>query len=301
MDSSNRFSFQRKSGDQIGWGIIISGALHLMLVAVIVLWPAWSPSKQLRLAGSYQVSLVSAPLIQTQAMATAPARPRIRRKARVKIRTRKIRRIKKVRRKPKRHIIRPKRRPPKVAEAIATKKTREARRRAELLRKRRLARLRAERRLQRRLRRLMQERREQLREQNRLDQRLASIKRRVSGRATSRTAGLGAPGGGGDARMSLRWQIYYAQLLQRLHKSWVVPEAFIKGRGDLLAVVIMRLRRDGRLDKVWLEKSSGNRRYDTSTLEAVRRASPYSPLPTGYHSRYHEVGVNFRPEGVAAH
>jgi TonB family protein len=41
----------------------------------------------------------------------------------------------------------------------------------------------------------------------------------------------------------------------------------------------MRLERSGRVSDVRVEKSSGQKQFDASAVAAVRRASPFPPVP----------------------
>jgi len=41
----------------------------------------------------------------------------------------------------------------------------------------------------------------------------------------------------------------------------------------------LRLERSGRVSDVRVEKSSGDKQFDASAVQAVRRASPFPPVP----------------------
>ena len=104
---------------------------------------------------------------------------------------------------------------------------------------------------------------------------------------------------GGTAKAdtaSLRFQVYYTNMGERVRRHWVLPEALVEDISGLEAVVVARIDRNGSLAKVWLEKKSKNRRFDASALRAVERAAPFPPLPSVVRGRYHDVGLVFRPE-----
>ncbi|MBU1349462.1 TonB C-terminal domain-containing protein, partial [Patescibacteria group bacterium] len=110
------------------------------------------------------------------------------------------------------------------------------------------------------------------------------------------SGGMGPAGGG--AKLTAAFQLYYSNLKAKVHRHWVLPEnAGSKLRG-LEAIVVLRIRQDGHLERVWLEKSSGNLRLDSSAIRAVERAAPFSPLPSEARGRSHEVGFRFKPEDI---
>ena len=96
----------------------------------------------------------------------------------------------------------------------------------------------------------------------------------------------------------MRFNIYYTELWERIRRQWVLPEALVEKPKGLVAVVVMRINKKGGLDKVWLEQSSGNSRYDQSCLRAAERAAPFPPLPAEIRDRTHEVGVRFSAEDI---
>lgn len=77
--------------------------------------------------------------------------------------------------------------------------------------------------------------------------------------------------------------------------SWILPEEVVASGEDLLAVVVVRIGRDGGLLDIKMEESSGNKLFDQSCLRAVKKAAPFPPLPEDYPQRYMELGLRFRP------
>jgi TonB family protein len=47
----------------------------------------------------------------------------------------------------------------------------------------------------------------------------------------------------------------------------------------LKVVIRLRVDRSGRVSDVRVEKSSGDTKFDVSAVQAVRRASPFPPVP----------------------
>jgi TonB family protein len=82
---------------------------------------------------------------------------------------------------------------------------------------------------------------------------------------------------------------HYLVLLQyRIETNWEPP---FTGGGGYLATVYFKIGRDGQLQEVKLEKSSGSLVFDQAALRAVQRANPLPPLPTG--SNLQTLGVHF--------
>jgi len=68
---------------------------------------------------------------------------------------------------------------------------------------------------------------------------------------------------------------YLDQVESRIMAVWKLPEN-LDGKK---VIVRMRLERSGRVSNVRLEKSSGDKKFDASAVEAVRRAIPFPPVP----------------------
>jgi colicin import membrane protein len=105
----------------------------------------------------------------------------------------------------------------------------------------------------------------------------------------------GGDGGTGASTLSMRQHVYVAEVEARIKRHWVLPEAYVKNLKGLVAWVVVRIKRDGTLSKVWLEERSKNSRFNRSCLNAVERAAPYPPLPSEERGPYLEVGFRFRP------
>jgi len=76
-------------------------------------------------------------------------------------------------------------------------------------------------------------------------------------------------------------------VISKIRQHWIFPEA---GNKDLLAIISIRIAKDGRIIVDKIEKSSGNPLFDRSALRAINSASPLPPPPEEI-----EIGVRFRP------
>jgi TonB family protein len=262
-------------------GLAASLLIHVALAAVIVFWPSGGFERQDLFVPTYNVRLVGAP---QPAPAPAPAAAQPAAKPQPKAEPAP---------KPK-PVAKPKP-TPKPKEAIATKKRvakpKKVRPKAkadtpkvdENLLKKRLARIQA-----------------QVATERRMDSAINRLERRVAGRgggAQGVAPVAGADGGGGGKTSSVL-DAYYNQIWERVRGHWILPEAMLKGARGLVTVLVVRIRRDGSLEKVWVEKSSGNQRYDQTALRAARRASPFPRLPGVLRQSSHEVGLRFRAEDI---
>jgi|Deesub1362A_J573_1020465.scaffolds.fasta_scaffold00074_62 colicin import membrane protein len=80
---------------------------------------------------------------------------------------------------------------------------------------------------------------------------------------------------------------YYQRLKERIWQNWYWPS---QAEGQLEAVVVVEVLKDGTLKIKGFERRSGNALFDRSAVRAIRRASPVEPPPVGM-----EVGLVFRP------
>lgn len=86
-------------------------------------------------------------------------------------------------------------------------------------------------------------------------------------------------------------QAYYDKIALIIRNAWSLPEILSnKGYKTILSIHISR---DGTIQSLWIEKGSGNRFYDESTLRAVKKVSPLPPLPKGWKERFIDLGFNF--------
>jgi TonB family protein len=277
-------SRQKRGQDQMGWGLAVSAGLHLLLVAVVVLWPGWGHSRREVFTPTYQVNLVGAAKLAKPEPKAPPAPP-----------PKPAPQPKKPEPAPEpKAKAEPAPAPKPKKEPIASKKA-EAKKKAP--KPKRIKRKKAEPKvdyaaeLDKKIKRL----RRKVDEDRALDQAID----RLASKVTPRGEGGVAPAGGAS-ETALKMQIYYTQLWERIRQSWVLPEAMVKDPEGLVAVVVMRIRRDGSLERVWLEEDSGNPRFDASALRAAERAAPFPPLPPFVREGAHEVGVRFKAADLNA-
>lgn len=96
----------------------------------------------------------------------------------------------------------------------------------------------------------------------------------------------------------VKYAVYLSGVKQKILRIWKYPEAAYKMEEEGVVVVKMSIDANGRLSQVALMNSSGFIHLDSSTLDVVRTAAPYQPLPRQYDlSRLHIIAsFNYRME-----
>ncbi len=110
--------------------------------------------------------------------------------------------------------------------------------------------------------------------------------------ASSGLLGTGEGVAGGTALDPLQ-QKYYLEVMEKIKNVWRVPTAAKKG---METAVVVKIRKDGMLLDITVDKRSGNRSYDESVMRAVRAAEPYPRIPTAMNADSLEIPFAFRPE-----
>jgi colicin import membrane protein len=107
----------------------------------------------------------------------------------------------------------------------------------------------------------------------------------------------GTAAGSGGAQVGLARKLYYTEVWNAIRRQWALPE-FLKTQ-KLETVLIVVVRRDGKVLDIRVEKSSGNDIYDESARRAVRKADPLPVFPEIYSPAQEELGLRFRPEDLS--
>ena len=78
-----------------------------------------------------------------------------------------------------------------------------------------------------------------------------------------------------------RYLSYFKEIHRRIQPLWRFPRELeiLFEQGDTL--VQFTLLADGRVSEIRLKKSSGFPQFDRNTVAAIRRAAPFTPIPTG--------------------
>ncbi len=118
-----------------------------------------------------------------------------------------------------------------------------------------------------------------------------------SGSAGSPTGGSpwGSPFGGSSAFES-KLNDYYNMIWAKIKKEWTLPGDLPKGGINLETVIVVVIERNGKIQKSWFEKKSGNVQYDQMAMRAIKKAEPLPAIPKEFSDEIFEVGIRFHPE-----
>jgi TonB family protein len=81
---------------------------------------------------------------------------------------------------------------------------------------------------------------------------------------------------------------YIRQIQQKIQERWTGRA--IPGQQP---AVVFEIRRDGKLNVVSIDRSSGNAYYDQVALRAINDASPFPPLPDEFKKSVLRIGLQF--------
>ena len=110
--------------------------------------------------------------------------------------------------------------------------------------------------------------------------------------------GGGLPGsGGGGAPLDPALQKYLLDIWEKIKNAWNVPG--MAQKKDLETIVMIKIRKDGRIVDINIEKRSGNRVYDESVLRVLRAVEPLPPIPSSLNTDALEIGLRFLPGGIS--
>ena len=120
-----------------------------------------------------------------------------------------------------------------------------------------------------------------------------------AGKADGKAAGsqASAEGSPDGAQIGLARRLYYTEVWNAIRRQWALPE-FMKSQ-QWEAVVVVTLKRSGKIVDIRFEKRSGNSLFDESVVRAIRKADPLPPFPDIYSPPEDTIGVRFRPEDLS--
>jgi len=104
-------------------------------------------------------------------------------------------------------------------------------------------------------------------------------------------APTGSPTGSGALTLNVTdfpYSYYIRQVAEKIRAQW--NGKAIPGQQP---AVIFEIRRDGRLNQVGIDKSSGNPAYDQVALRAINDAGPFPPLPDEFKKPTLRIGLQF--------
>ncbi len=105
-------------------------------------------------------------------------------------------------------------------------------------------------------------------------------------------------GGAGGRLIDPALARYLVGVREKIETSWHIP--FISSQQKNLEVnATIKIRKDGRIVDISIDRRSGNRVYDESVVRVLRMIDPLPPLPSSVTDDPLEVELTLRPEGVS--
>ena len=147
---------------------------------------------------------------------------------------------------------------------------------------------------------------DKIKDEQTLEKALAQIeKKKQSSSATGSGTGSGGPGNitssapGGQDSLGIQNQLYYASLISRINKNWLLSEGLLK-RKDISAVIVIHISRNGRIEDARFERKSGIEAFDQEVLRTIKKSDPLPPMPEGFPKNiYNDVGLTFSSKGLS--
>ena len=95
-----------------------------------------------------------------------------------------------------------------------------------------------------------------------------------------------------ESEINAQKKEYIGFVWSRVKKNWTMPQALMP-KENIETIIDVRISRSGALEHLGFEKRSGNRYFDDSALRAVKKSSPFPPLPSWIMDSSIEIGIRF--------
>lgn len=89
---------------------------------------------------------------------------------------------------------------------------------------------------------------------------------------------------------------YYGLIWAKIKSSWTIPDHLLREGVDLETIIIIIIDKNGRLQRSWFEKRSGNTLYDQMAMRAILKAEPLPSIPKELDQDSLEIGIRFIPD-----
>jgi colicin import membrane protein len=91
---------------------------------------------------------------------------------------------------------------------------------------------------------------------------------------------------------------YYGMIWAKVKEEWTIPENLLREKEmvDIETIIVLIIDRDGKIQKSWFEKKSGNAIYDQSAMRSLMKAEPFPPIPKELNEKTLEIGIRFFPD-----
>lgn len=109
---------------------------------------------------------------------------------------------------------------------------------------------------------------------------------------TSEAASASGKSSMSDAEANAQANEYIEAVWSKVKQNWTVPQSLLPEK-NITTIIDVKISRSGALQYAGFEKRSGNRYFDESALRAVKKASPFPPLPYWVRENNIEIGIRF--------
>ena len=96
----------------------------------------------------------------------------------------------------------------------------------------------------------------------------------------------------GTAEVSMKMRVYYSIIWSKIKGRWALPQGILPGE-NIEVIIGAKILRNGAVADLSFEKRSGNRYFDESAMRAIKKASPFPPLPEWIKGKNIELGIRF--------
>jgi colicin import membrane protein len=95
-----------------------------------------------------------------------------------------------------------------------------------------------------------------------------------------------------NSEITAQTNAYIEVVWSRVRQNWTMPQTLMPEK-NITTIIDVRISRSGALEYADFEKRSGNRYFDDSALRAVKKSSPFPPLPQWVMEKSIEIGIRF--------
>jgi len=125
---------------------------------------------------------------------------------------------------------------------------------------------------------------------------LDEIRKRVARKEREEERPTAIPSAKTSLEMESKLNEYYSLVWAKIKGTWTIPENLLKEMVDLETIIVLIIERNGKIQKCWFEKKSGNVLYDQSAMRAIKKAEPLPPVPKELGEDTLEIGIRFFPD-----
>jgi TonB family protein len=97
------------------------------------------------------------------------------------------------------------------------------------------------------------------------------------------------------AQVGQQRRLYYSDVWRTVRSHWAIDPGRYVGQ-NLETIIVMRVRRDGKILSHRIERRSGNPAFDEAAEQAVFKTQTLPPFPKIYSPNEEEIGIRFRPQ-----